>query len=148
MSPKPFFFVVMRGFAFVALLCIWRMFVPPISFGGPQEHATPEDAEAQFNLGVMYHEGRGVSQDDAEAAKWYRQAAAQGHAGAQYSLGVMYYYGQGVPQDYAEALKWYRQAAAQGYAGAQSELGVMYHNGQGVSQDDTEALKWYRQAAA
>src|SRR5437870_9421723 len=107
MSTKPFFFVVMRGFAFVAFLCIWRMFVPPISFGGPQEHATPEDAEAQFNLGVMYHEGRGVSQDDAEAAKWYRQAAAQGYADAQFNLGVMYDEGQGVAHDDVQAYTWF-----------------------------------------
>ena len=36
-------------------------------------------AEAQFNLGVMYAEGRGVPQDDAEAARWYRLAAEQGY---------------------------------------------------------------------
>ncbi len=33
------------------------------------------DAGAQYNLGLMYREGQGVSQDDAEAAKWYRKAA-------------------------------------------------------------------------
>ena len=34
-----------------------------------------------------------VPQDYAEALKWCRLAAAQGHAGAQYDLGVMYTYG-------------------------------------------------------
>ena len=38
-------------------------------------------ARAQFNLGVMYAKGQGVAQDYAEAAKWYRLAADQGHAG-------------------------------------------------------------------
>ncbi|MCH8098520.1 MAG: sel1 repeat family protein [Proteobacteria bacterium] len=33
------------------------------------------DAEAQFNLGLMYYKGRGVPQDYAEAVKWYRLAA-------------------------------------------------------------------------
>ena len=33
-------------------------------------------------LGFMYDEGRGVPEDDLEAVKWYRLAAAQGDAGA------------------------------------------------------------------
>ena len=68
---------------------------------------------------VMYDEGRGVPQDDAEAVKWYRLAAEQGNAAAQYNLGVMYDKGEGVPQDDAEAVKWYRLAAEQGAAAAQ-----------------------------
>ena len=39
-------------------------------------------ADAQFNLGVFYNHGRGVSQDYNEAAKWYRKAAEQGLADA------------------------------------------------------------------
>jgi TPR repeat protein len=61
------------------------------------------DATAQYNLGVMYAEGRGVPQDDEEAAKWFRLAAEQGNAGAQNNLGVMYANGHGVPRDYREA---------------------------------------------
>ena len=48
------------------------------------------DADAQFNLGVMYDEGDGVPQDYKEAFKWYRLAAEQGDAFAQFELGVMY----------------------------------------------------------
>ena len=36
------------------------------------------DADAQFNLGVMYDTGEGVPQDDAEAVRWFRLAAEQG----------------------------------------------------------------------
>ena len=36
------------------------------------------DASAQSNLAVLYREGRGVLQDDAEAVKWYRLAAEPG----------------------------------------------------------------------
>ena len=48
-------------------------------------------AQAQFNLGLMYDNGKGVPQDYAEAVKWYRLAAEQGYAYAQFNLGVMYY---------------------------------------------------------
>ena len=68
-------------------------------------------AVALIVLGLMYVIGRGVLQDDAEAVRWYRQAAEQGLAQAQYNLGVMYANGQGVRQDDAEAVRWYRQAA-------------------------------------
>ena len=47
------------------------------------------DALAQFNLGYMYHYGKGVLQDYAEAVKWYRLAADQGDALAQFNLGNM-----------------------------------------------------------
>jgi len=53
------------------------------------------DANAQFNLGVMYANGRGVPQDDAAAVRWFRLAADQGNAGAQHNLGFMYGTGAG-----------------------------------------------------
>ena len=96
----------------------------------------------------MYDYGRGVPQDTAEAAKWYRLAANQGDANAQYNLGATYENGRGVPQDYAEAVKWYRLAADQGLALAQYRLGVMYGTGQGVPQDYVQAHKWLNLAAA
>ncbi|MEH6478397.1 MAG: tetratricopeptide repeat protein, partial [Sneathiella sp.] len=60
-------------------------------------------AKPQYNLGVLYENGKGVPQDDAEAVKWYRLAAEQGNAYSQHDLGVMYRDGDGVPQDGAEA---------------------------------------------
>jgi TPR repeat protein len=35
----------------------------------------------------MYEGGRGVAKDEAEAVKWYRQAAEEGDAGAMSNLG-------------------------------------------------------------
>ena len=59
------------------------------------------------------------SEDDAEAVRWYRLAAEQGHASAQFNLGLMYARGLGVSEDDAEAVRWYRLAAEQGHASAQ-----------------------------
>ena len=36
------------------------------------------DADAQYNLGVIYRQGQGVAPDDVEAARWFRLAADQG----------------------------------------------------------------------
>jgi tetratricopeptide (TPR) repeat protein len=78
------------------------------------------NAKAQFELGHMYHTGKGgVPQDYTKALEWFRKAADQGNADAQVNLGSMYYLGQVVPQDYVEAMKWYRKAADQGNAHAQ-----------------------------
>jgi len=71
-------------------------------------------ADAQFSLGSMHDNGRGVPQDYKKAAKWYRKAADQGHADAQFFLGFMYANGWGVTQDYVQAHMWYNLATAGG----------------------------------
>jgi len=98
---------------------------------------------AQFYVGAMYDNDQGVPQDYAEAARWYRRAAEQGHADAQFNLAVIYYfYFQGQARDYAEAARWYRRAAEQGHAEAQAVLGLVYLFGHGVSQDYVQAYMW------
>ncbi len=57
------------------------------------------DAEAQFNLGILYDLGQGVAQSKVRAATWYRRSAEQGFAAAQYNLAVMFKNGEGVPQN-------------------------------------------------
>ena len=96
----------------------------------------------------MYRDGQGVSQDDAEAVRWFRLAADQGYADAQYNLGLMYVNGQGVLQDYAEAVRLFRLAADQGDARAQYNLGYMYEAGGGVLKSYVMAYMWYNISSA
>lgn len=63
------------------------------AFQGPTEQV---GAELQYDLAVRFLWGRGVIRDDAEALRWFRRAADQGHAEAQYTLGAMYSLGRGV----------------------------------------------------
>ena len=72
------------------------------------------NAQAQFNLGLMYREGKGVSQDSKEAAAWLGKAAEQGHVEAQENLGLSYAKGAGVERDWVQADKWFNIAAASG----------------------------------
>jgi TPR repeat protein len=51
--------------------------------------AEQNHAGAQFNLGEMYKEGRGVPLDEKEAEKWYQTAADQGHEDACSALKVI-----------------------------------------------------------
>lgn len=97
---------------------------------------------AQFNLGAMYRDGRGVPQDLAEAAWWFARSAESGHLRAQFALAVMYAEGEVVPKDFVEAAKWYGMAAEQGHAQAQYNLGVLLANGEGGAKDLVNAMKW------
>ncbi len=101
-------------------------------------------AIAQFNVGLMYDKGQGVSKDEVQAMKWYRLAADQGRSDAQYQLGHLCY----KQNNYAEAAKWFHLAADQGRADAQSNLGAMYAEGEGVPQDLVQALMWFTLSAA
>ena len=108
------------------------------------------DADAQVARGVRYANGEGVPQDAAEAVRWFRPAAEQGHAGARCILGIMYFNGEGVPKDTAEAARWFHLATAQGLGDAQNNLGEVSATGEGVPQDIAEAVLvgYYRLAAA
>ena len=75
------------------------------------------DANAQFNLGLLYLDGHGVPQSYAEATTWFRRAAEQDYTQAQHNLGAMYGTGQGVKRDYVQAYKWLNICAAKGNAG-------------------------------
>ena len=117
------------------------------AFVGFKKLAEQGGAWAQYNLGTMYAEGKGVLSDDKLAAAWWHKAAEQGHAGAQNNLGVMYASGEGVPKGEQRAAAWFRKAAEQGDASAQFNLGNMYRNGQGMPKDEQQAVAWYRKAA-
>ena len=123
-----------------------RQELTPAAVAETHARAGHGDADAQYELGVMYAEGRGVPQNDAVAFAWYRQAAEQGVAAAQFNVGLMYSTGRGVPLDEAEAVTWYQQAAAQGLAEAQVNLGVIFAAGQVVVSDLVTAYSYFNNA--
>ena len=100
------------------------------------------DPVAQYRLGALYAEGKGVVRDDATAMMWFQRSANQGNADAQYNVGASYAEGDGVDKNETEAAKWFRRAADQGMAYAQINLGLLYASGRGVPQDNVQAMKW------
>jgi len=80
------------------------------------------DANAQFNLALMYEEGRGVMRDYKQAATWYLNAAEQGQALAQLRLAKMLIDGKGIKHDYVEAYKWFSLAKEKNIRGAKISL--------------------------
>jgi TPR repeat protein len=79
-------------------------------------------AVAEWMMGRLYFDGKGVIRDFTEAATWFRKAAGEGLPVAQWDLGVIYYRGYGVSKDLATARAWLQKAAARGYAPANEML--------------------------
>jgi TPR repeat protein len=97
-----------------------------------QKAAEQGFALAQKNLGDMHFLGRGVPQDDANAARWWEKAAGQSNAEAQFMLSLMYAHGRGVPRDREKACTLVRSAAEQGHKKA-----IDQYNKACVTQNDT-----------
>ena len=116
-----------------------------------QRLADQGNADAQLKLGLMYHYGLGVKENDEVAYDWLRKSALQANAEAQYQLANMYVYGFGVPKGEPDpdlqAVQWYFKAALQGHAEAQYNLGLMFLAGKGVQQSQEEGIKWITRAA-
>ncbi len=99
---------------------------------------------AQYNLGIMYKSGLGVTESDRTAVKWFAKAAEQGDAEAQFMLAHMYSLGKGVPENDQAAMKWFAKSAEQGHGDAQAKLGLMYASGIG---DAVRGYMWYNLGA-
>jgi TPR repeat protein len=80
------------------------------------------DADAQWQMGVRYHNGEGVPHDDAQATQWFLRAAEQGHVNAQATLGAYYWEGRGVPRDLSKAYFWSAIALTEGDMNSKSRL--------------------------
>jgi TPR repeat protein len=131
----------------VALVVLWSHHRQATQWSTTRTRAEQGDARAQFDVASAYYLGRGVSQDYAEALRWYRMAADRGDPGAEDALGYMYLKGQGVPQDYTQAMQWYKRSAEHGNRKGQFDLGKVYDEGVGVPPDYLDASRWYRKAA-
>ena len=104
-------------------------------------------AEAQNNIGHLYEQGFGVSQNYTEAMNWYRKAADQGLAEAQHNMGMLYYHGYGVAENQRTAASWFKRAALQDLVDAEYMLGLAYHEGKGVELNYQLAKHWFKKAA-
>src|SRR5260221_251569 len=103
-----------------------HLFAKPGTRDAPLALRCLRRAAAQYNLGVLYAEGRGVKKSLRRAMFWFLRAARNGDPLAQFNCGLTYDMGEGVARDAREAVAWYRKAAARGDAWAQCNLGAMY----------------------
>lgn len=111
------------------------------------EAAAKGETQALFEIAARYTEGRGVTADRAEAAKWYKLAADRGLAPAQYRLANLYEKANGVERNLSEAKRYYTLAAEQGNAGAMHNLAVLLASDAAGQPDFTAAAQWFIKAS-
>jgi len=74
--------------------------------------ANMEYSDAKYQLGRMFDEGLGITQNHTSAAIWYQKS--EGKTKALARLGEMYAEGIGVEQDYQKAANYFHEAAEMG----------------------------------
>lgn len=97
---------------------------------------------AQYNMGVMYLTGKGVSKNQSQGVKYLRKAADRGHTKAASTIGAMYLQGQAVTRNAGQARRYLTKAAQKGDAQSMLYLSLMYNRGDGVKQDKAQAYQW------
>lgn len=139
-------------------------------------NARDGDADAQYEVGIMYLKGQGINADRDKAIEWLKAAAEndndqaaskllrmqdnvqafleiqkkarQGNAVAQYETGRMLLSGKGVEIDAQQAADWLEKAANQGHKKAAMRLGIIYYKGDAVPPDPQQAVELFTRAAA
>lgn len=109
--------------------------------------AEKDNADAQYNIGILYMKGLGVEKNEKTAFIWYKRAAANGNTDAMYNLGIMYNQGRVVVRSTKDAVKWWQKSAELGNAAGQFNMGVVYAYGRSVKKDVNEAMKWWKKSA-
>lgn len=104
-------------------------------------------APAQYRLGNLYENGRGVAKDLAQARLWYQRAAEAGNRMAMHNLAALYAGGGLGAQQFDAAAKWFEEAANRGMKDSQFNLGMLHARGLGVTQDLAASFKWFSLAA-
>jgi uncharacterized protein len=64
------------------------------------------DPEAQYRLGRMYLDGKGIASDTKQAVRWLSLAASKNQYQAQAVLGALLFEGESVSRDRARGLMW------------------------------------------
>jgi localization factor PodJL len=121
----------------------------PDAIGGPvlRAAALRGDPTAAYEIGVRFAEGKGVTANYDEAAKWYDRAAQAGVIPAVFRLGTLYEKGLSVNRDLDIARRYYMQAAERGNAKAMHNLAVLDADGGGKGANYKSAAQWFRKAA-
>ncbi|XP_032410501.1 death ligand signal enhancer isoform X3 [Xiphophorus hellerii] len=108
--------------------------------------------KAQFNTGVCYEKGRGVSKNKEKALHYYKLAAISGHKQAQYRYAKLLLASRGhqSTEEVNTAIQLLEEAATAGLTEDNSALfllGQCYESGIEVQQNLKTAVEFYKRAA-
>jgi len=63
-------------------------------------------SNAQYNVGLMYHNGLGTKQDFEQAFKWLLKSSEQGNLNSIRLISTMYALGNGIKKDFIKSYMW------------------------------------------
>lgn len=109
--------------------------------------AQNNDQVGQYNLGLIYEDGKGMPVDYNKAKALYAKAAELGNKHAMTQLAEFYFNGYGGKRDEQQALHWYKKAAALGDSNALYQLGLLSETGVATKLDFANAINYYQAAA-
>ncbi|USG59513.1 sel1 repeat family protein [Sneathiella marina] len=101
------------------------------------------NAQAQFNLAVLYEEGRGVDADPSKAAYWNTRAVESEYPPALHNFALSLL----AEKRNVEAINYLRQAAEKNFAASQYTLGKIHQFGIGVPENPDLAFQYIEKAA-
>lgn len=107
--------------------------------------------EAQYELGQLYEQGKGIEQSFDKAVEWFLRAAEQNYDAAKYRLFELYALGKGVKKSITEAVSWLNKCRWEKLnlepKGLELySIGKKYYYGLEVDQSYTEAIIWWNMA--
>ncbi len=135
------------------------------------------NAQAQYDLGLMYATGNGVQKNEALALTWFnrasqnnfaqvlkvkevtspskmsqkfifaKEAAKKGNARAQFDLAMMYHKGEGIKRNEKLAFNYFHKAARNNSVEAKFQMGINFSEGRGVRKQTQLAKYWFKLAA-
>ncbi|QCE34545.1 sel1 repeat family protein [Acetobacteraceae bacterium] len=119
------------------------------------------DVIAQYELGKLYFQGKGVHQNVRMSATWWKKAADKNYLPAVIALGKLYAHDHkdvleednlpgpkvGMKSNSKMAFKFYQNAADLGDAEGENLVAVAFSEGRGTRKDMKEAVKYWKKAA-
>ena len=114
------------------------------------DKAESGDAEAQYQLALIYFEGKAVDQNLTRAGMWFHQSAKNGNYKSFGWLSYLYETGIAVAQNYEISLQWLMKLidADRSNARVCAAIAGFYYNGWGTKKNYSEAIKWCFKAAS
>lgn len=104
-------------------------------------------ADAQYDLGIMYAQGESVATNAVLAMHWLRAASSNGNARASFVIGNAFEHGRLGYRDRALAGEWYVKAFGQGFVHAGYHLARLYDRMKSTVCDKAKAAEWYEKSA-
>lgn len=99
-----------------------------------------KDERAQYNLGILYHNGNGTKKDFEKAFELYNDSIANGNNSAYYNIGLMYYKGEGRKVDKIKAYENWKLSKQYGNDLAKHNIEILCKEEPDVCKDEDKKI--------